>query len=101
VISGLILVIASGVQLKSVASRNCVHLPGTESRLFISLSVTLETILASATPLKLKKRERVRKDSIRVEVQRKHLGESERRFISEREKEHLVRRYPGNAHSSF
>jgi hypothetical protein len=51
--------------------------------------------------LKLKERERVRKDSIRVEVKRKHLGESERRFISEREKEHLVRRYPGNARSSF
>jgi hypothetical protein len=30
-----------------------------------------------------------------------HLGESERRFISEGEKEHLVRRYPGNARSSF
>jgi hypothetical protein len=29
------------------------------------------------------KRERVRKDSRRVEVKRKHLGESERRFISE------------------
>jgi hypothetical protein len=46
-------------------------------------------------------RERVRKDSIRVEVKRKHLGESERRFICEREKEQLVRRYPGNARSSF
>jgi hypothetical protein len=45
--------------------------------------------------------ERVRKDSRRVEVKRKHLGESERRFISEGEKEHLVRRYPGNARSSF
>jgi hypothetical protein len=32
------------------------------------------------------KRERVRKDSIRVEEKRKHLGESERRFISEGEK---------------
>jgi hypothetical protein len=30
------------------------------------------------------KRERVRKDSIRVEEKRKHLGESERRFISGR-----------------
>jgi hypothetical protein len=50
--------------------------------------------------LKLK-RERVRKDSIRVEEKRKHPGESERRFISEGEKEHLVRRYPGNARSSF
>jgi hypothetical protein len=30
-----------------------------------------------------RERERVRKDSIRVEVKRKHLGESERRFISE------------------
>jgi hypothetical protein len=45
-------------------------------------------------------RERVRKDSIRVEVKRKHLGESERRFISDGEKEHLVRGYPGNARSS-
>jgi hypothetical protein len=32
---------------------------------------------------------------------RKHLEESERRFISEGEKEQLVRRYLGNAHSSF
>jgi hypothetical protein len=48
-----------------------------------------------------RERERVRKDSIRVQVKRKHLGESERRFISEGKKEHLVRRYPGNAHSSF
>jgi hypothetical protein len=47
------------------------------------------------------KRERVRKDSIRVEEKRKHLGESERRFIFEGEKEHLVRRYPGNDRSSF
>jgi hypothetical protein len=47
------------------------------------------------------KRERVRKDTIRVEVKRKHLGESERSFISEGGKEHLVRRYPGNAYSSF
>jgi hypothetical protein len=31
-------------------------------------------------------RDRVRKDSIRVEEKRKHLGESERRFISEGEK---------------
>jgi hypothetical protein len=31
------------------------------------------------------KKERVRKDSIRVEIKRKHLGESERRFISEGE----------------
>jgi hypothetical protein len=46
-------------------------------------------------------RERVRKESIRVGVKRKHLEESERRFISEGGKEHLVRRYPGNAHSSF
>jgi hypothetical protein len=51
--------------------------------------------------LKPTKRERVRKDSIRVEVKRKHLGGSEKRFISEGEKEHLVRRYPGNDHSSF
>jgi hypothetical protein len=47
------------------------------------------------------KRERVRKDSIRVEVKGKHLGESERRFMSEWEKVHLVRRYPDNARSSF
>jgi hypothetical protein len=48
-----------------------------------------------------KEKERVRKDSIRVEVKRRHLGESERRFISEGGKEHLVKRYPGNARSSF
>jgi hypothetical protein len=48
-----------------------------------------------------RERERVRKDSVRVEEKRKHLGESERRFITEGEKEHLVRRYPGNARSSF
>jgi hypothetical protein len=36
-------------------------------------------------------------DGIRVKVKRKHLVESERRFISEGVKEHLVRRYPGNA----
>jgi hypothetical protein len=53
------------------------------------------------SPLKPRERERVRKDSIRVEVKRKHVGESERRFISEGEKEHLARRYPGNARSSF
>jgi hypothetical protein len=35
------------------------------------------------------------------EEKRKYLGESERHFISEGEKEHLVRRYPGNARSSF
>jgi hypothetical protein len=49
----------------------------------------------------MRERERVRKDSIRVEVKRKHLGESERSFIYEVENEHLVRRYPGNARSSF
>jgi hypothetical protein len=49
-----------------------------------------------------RERERVRKDSTRVEEKRKHLGERERRFMSEGEKkEHLVRRYPGNARSSF
>jgi hypothetical protein len=48
-----------------------------------------------------RERERVRKHSIRVEVKRKHLGESERGFMSEGEKEHPVRRYPGNARSSF
>jgi hypothetical protein len=52
-------------------------------------------------PFEDEKRDRVRKDSIRVEVKRKHLGESERRFISEGEKEYLARRYPGNARSSF
>jgi hypothetical protein len=52
-------------------------------------------------PLNPKERERVTKNSIRVEVKRKHLGESERRLMSEGEKEHLVRRYPGNARSSF
>jgi hypothetical protein len=36
------------------------------------------------------KRERVRKESIRVEVKRKHLGESERRLISEGEKSILL-----------
>jgi hypothetical protein len=46
-------------------------------------------------------RERVRKDSIREELKRKHLGESEKRFISEGEKEHIVVRYPGNTRSSF
>jgi hypothetical protein len=45
--------------------------------------------------------ERVRKDSRKVEVKGKHLGESERRFISGGKKEILVRRYPGNARSSF
>jgi hypothetical protein len=48
-----------------------------------------------------RERERVRKDSIILEEKRKHLGESERRFMSEAGKEHLVRRYPGNARSSF
>jgi hypothetical protein len=48
-----------------------------------------------------RERERVRKVSIRVELKRKHLGESERRFISEGGKQHLVRSYPGNARSSF
>jgi hypothetical protein len=52
-------------------------------------------------PKKERERERDRKDSIRVEVKSKHLGESERRFITEGEKEHLVRRYPGNARSSL
>jgi hypothetical protein len=58
-------------------------------------------ILAQFKPFKPKReRERVRKDNIRVEVKRKHLGESERRFISGGGK-YLVRRYPGNARSSF
>jgi hypothetical protein len=44
--------------------------------------------IKSSYPLKPKlvRRERVRKDSIRVEEKRKYLGESERRFISEGEK---------------
>jgi hypothetical protein len=37
-------------------------------------------------PFEDEERERVRKESIRVEEKRKHLGESERRFISEGEK---------------
>jgi hypothetical protein len=40
------------------------------------------TLFKEIIPLQ-PKRERVRKDSIRVEEKRKHLGESERRFISE------------------
>jgi hypothetical protein len=52
------------------------------------MSVTYQLYL---NPLKTEReRERVKKD----------LRESERRFISEGEKEHLVRRYPGNARSS-
>jgi hypothetical protein len=41
--------------------------------------------ISAINHLKPKERERVRKDSIRIEVKRKHLGESERRFISEGE----------------
>jgi hypothetical protein len=60
------------------------------------------TLSVCFNPSKAKERSRVRNDSIRVEIKRKHLGESERLFISERrKKEHLVRRYPGNARSSF
>jgi hypothetical protein len=44
-----------------------------------------ECTISSFNPLR-PKRERVRMDSIRVEVKRKHLGESERRFISEGKK---------------
>jgi hypothetical protein len=53
--------------------------------------------------LSVGKRERVRKDSRRVEANRKHMGGSERRFVSEGggKKEQLVRRYPGNSRSSF
>jgi hypothetical protein len=40
-----------------------------------------------------------KRESIIVEVMRKHLGESERRLRGK--KEHLVRKYPGNARSSF
>jgi hypothetical protein len=40
-------------------------------------------------------------DSERAEIKRKHLVESERRFISKGgKKEHIVGRYPGNARSS-
>jgi hypothetical protein len=60
------------------------------------------SILTTSQQSNLKpKRERIRKDSIRVEVNRKHVGESERRFMSEGKKEHLFRRYSGNARSSF
>jgi hypothetical protein len=53
-------------------------------------------------PLKPKReRERVKKDSRRVKVKRKQLRKSERRFISGEKKDHLVRRYPGNARLSF
>jgi hypothetical protein len=45
-----------------------------------------------------RERERERKNSIRVEAKRKYVGESEKRFIIGG---HLVRRYPGNARSSF
>jgi hypothetical protein len=55
-------------------------------------------------PLK-PKRERVRKDSKRVEAKRKCWGRSERHFISAGGgggKEHLiVRRFPGSARLSF
>jgi hypothetical protein len=47
-----------------------------------------------------KESERVRRSSRRVEVKRKHFGESERSFISGAEKD-LFRRYPGNARLSF
>jgi hypothetical protein len=46
-------------------------------------------------------RERVRKDSRRVEVKRKHLGGKREALYIWGKKEHLVRRYPGNARSSF
>jgi hypothetical protein len=48
-------------------------------------------------------RQRVRKDSRRVEAKRKIWARSERHFISgEDEKEYLiVRRFPDNARSSF
>jgi hypothetical protein len=53
--------------------------------------------------LKLKRERQIQKGEylIRAEVKRKHLGESERRFISEGKKEHLVRRYPDHARSSL
>jgi hypothetical protein len=56
---------------------------------YASLPVVPDRNSDRINPLKTK-RERVRKDSVRVEVQRKHLGESERRFISEGGKEHLL-----------
>jgi hypothetical protein len=47
-------------------------------------------------------RERVRKDSGRVEVKRNHLGGGARGALYLRgKKEFLVRRYPGNARSSL
>jgi hypothetical protein len=52
-------------------------------------------------PKTKRERERVRKHCIRVEENIKHVGESERRFTSEGEKDYLVRGYPGNARSSF
>jgi hypothetical protein len=63
--------------------------------------IVVENLLLNPLKPKEREREKLRKDSIRVEVKRKHLGESERRYISEGEKEHLVRMYPGNARSSF
>jgi hypothetical protein len=56
------------------------------------LTLSGNDLLINPLKTKERERERVRKDSIRVEVKRKHLGESERRFIPDVEKEHLVRR---------
>jgi hypothetical protein len=53
----------------------------------------VKNLQCKINPLKPKRereRERVRKDSIRAEVKRKHLGESESRFISEGEKSILL-----------
>jgi hypothetical protein len=41
-----------------------------------------------------RERERVRKDSSRAEVKRKHLGESERRFIPEGEERACYQKVP-------
>jgi hypothetical protein len=49
------------------------------------MEIQVNTVYSNPLKLKLKpkERERVRKNSIRVKLKRKHLGESERRFISE------------------
>jgi hypothetical protein len=48
-----------------------------------------------------RERERVRKDSIRVEIKRNRVGKARGALYLRGKKEHLVRRYPGNARSSF
>jgi hypothetical protein len=58
----------------------------------------ISPVTGSVNPLK-PKRERIRKYSRGVEVKRKLLGEGNREalYICGGKKEHLVRRYPGNA----